>query len=156
MEEDQKVTRKEIQEAKGELKQKTNMEETVRLWKRFQQYAEYGDLKDLYQKVMPQLRGFEERLMEAQRENTKFQEILRRFDEVLTDKASKQDFREAIEKFDEYIDINQWMDYKADLNASLSSLITRQDVMESNIDLLGQSISKDIYQAVKKATGHLR
>jgi hypothetical protein len=53
LDEDQKIFRKEVYEIKSELKSKTYNDETLRIWKHFNNYAEYTDLKDLYNKVLP-------------------------------------------------------------------------------------------------------
>ena len=93
-EEIKQVIKKDIMDINYELKQKTSNEETVKVWKNFQNYAEYNDLKDLYQKVIPQVSRFEDTLMDLEREMRKTQEIIRRFDEIVSEKSSKHDFRE--------------------------------------------------------------
>lgn len=79
----------ELNDIQRDLKKKTNNEETSRLWKNFTNYAEYTDLKDLYNKVVPDISRFEDSLIDLSREANKTQEIVRRFDEVLSEKASK-------------------------------------------------------------------
>lgn len=44
-----------------DLNTKTNNDETIRIWKNFNKYAEFNDLKDLYAKVFPEIRKFEDR-----------------------------------------------------------------------------------------------
>lgn len=39
-----------------------DIEDGKRIWRHFKRFAEYDDLKDLYQKVMPEIAKFEERL----------------------------------------------------------------------------------------------
>jgi len=34
-----------------------------RIWKHFQRFAEYEDLKDLYQKVVPEIAKFEQKMI---------------------------------------------------------------------------------------------
>ena len=70
-EEIKQVIKKDIMEINYELKQKTSNEETVKVWKNFQNYAECNDLKDLYQKVIPQVSRFEDTLMDLEREMRK-------------------------------------------------------------------------------------
>jgi hypothetical protein len=76
------------------LAKKTDKVETERLWQQMQQYALYQDLKDLYAKVIPPLAGFDEKMdnMAAGYEQSK--EMLRRYDEVLTEKANKTAIKE--------------------------------------------------------------
>lgn len=63
-ESDMKTRRREIAEINTVLKSKTGNDETIKIWKNFNKYAEYSDLKDLYNKVFPEIRKFEERLIE--------------------------------------------------------------------------------------------
>lgn len=92
--------KQEMESLRSDVKLKTYNEETLRIWKNFQNYAEYTDLKDLYAKTLPELRKFEDRLQVFQAEQLKTQTIIARFDEVLGDKASKQSIREIHAKFD--------------------------------------------------------
>lgn len=59
------------------------------IWKHFQRFAEYNDLKDLYNKCVPELAKFEERVLDFQTELDKHQLVIRRFDETVATKASK-------------------------------------------------------------------
>eukprot|EP00347_Sterkiella_histriomuscorum_P014789 403359519 len=139
-----------IQDIYKDLRKKTNNEETSRLWKNFTKYAEYGDLKDLYNKVLPEVSRFEDLLLDLSKESAKTQEIVRRFDEVMSDKASKQNFREIQLKLEEYVLTETLLDYKSDLNIKFLKFLEKQAKLEENLDVLGSNISKDIYAAVKK------
>ena len=46
-------------------------------------------MKDLYNKTIPEIKKFEDLLVELTNENKKTQEIVARFDIVMTEKASK-------------------------------------------------------------------
>eukprot|EP00347_Sterkiella_histriomuscorum_P015229 403357819 len=139
-----------IQDIYKDLRKKTNNEETSRLWKNFTKYAEYGDLKDLYNKVLPEVSRFEDSLLDLSKEAAKTQEIVRRFDEVMSDKASKQNFREIQLKLEKYVLTETLLDYKSDLNVKFLRFLEKQAKLEENLDVLGSNISKDIYAAVKK------
>ena len=43
---------------------KLDRQDGTRLWRHFQRFAEYEDLKDLYKKCIPQLAKFEQRIMD--------------------------------------------------------------------------------------------
>ncbi|CDW74827.1 UNKNOWN [Stylonychia lemnae] len=133
-----------------EVKQRTTQEETSRLWKNFQTYAEYNDLKELYNKVVPEVQKFEESLLDLNRECRKTQEIVRRFDEVILDKASKQNIRELYKKLDDYVERDLFIDYKADNNVKFQNFNNKQAKLEESLDYLGKNINKDIIQVVKK------
>lgn len=73
---------------------KVDKEEGQRIWDNFQQYAYYDDLKDLYAKTMPEIKKFEDKIVQFGVDLEKIDIILRRFDEVITEKASKMDLRD--------------------------------------------------------------
>ena len=41
---------------------KLTIQDGQRIWKHFQRFAEYDDLKDLYQRCIPQLANFESKV----------------------------------------------------------------------------------------------
>jgi NAD+--asparagine ADP-ribosyltransferase len=76
------------------LKLKVDVEEGQRLWNNFERYAMYDDLKELYMKTVPEIFKFEQKIEEHRTDLVKQNEILRRFDEVIADKASKENVHE--------------------------------------------------------------
>lgn len=78
----------------GKLRSKCGVEEAKQIWNNFGRYALYEDLKELYQKTVPEIKRFEERLVNFSVDMTKADSIMRRFDEVMLEKASKVDLRE--------------------------------------------------------------
>eukprot|EP00347_Sterkiella_histriomuscorum_P012456 403368505 len=144
-----------IHEIKKDLKLKTYTEETLRIWNNFQNYAEYSDLKDLYQKVLPELSKFEDKVQELTTDCEKVSEIVRRFDEVLSEKASKQNIDDIQIQLKEYVTQERLWNYKNENDKRIDECFKKYDHLEETLDILGQNISKDIYAAVKKATSHL-
>ena len=55
-----------------------------------ERYVEHHDLKTFYSKIVPEMKKFEETMMNYAREQTQFRDMVHRFDEVLLLKASKQ------------------------------------------------------------------
>ena len=55
---------KDINNIKRDLMTKMDHIDGKKIWKHFQRFAEYDDLKDLYKRTMPEIMKFEERLME--------------------------------------------------------------------------------------------
>ena len=60
-----------------------------KIWRHFQRFAEYDDLKDLYSRIMPQIQLFEDKILEFSKESVQNQSIILRFDELLASKADK-------------------------------------------------------------------
>ena len=53
----------EINKAFNEIDLKVPLTDGQRIWKNFQRFAEYDDLKELYSKVLPEIGKFETKLM---------------------------------------------------------------------------------------------
>ena len=116
----------------------------------------YDDLKDLYMKTVPEIFKFENKIEEFRRDIGKQSEILRRFDEIISDKASKANFRDVISQFEKkYAIIDDLNAFKVDCNGRITGNTHRLETLQEMIDLLGKNITKDIFSAVKKATSHL-
>lgn len=55
--------REDFQAYDDRLAGKTSVEETQQVWDNFNRFAFYEDLKDLYNRTLPELSRFEERLI---------------------------------------------------------------------------------------------
>ena len=78
--------------------------------------------------------------MDLEREMSKTQEIIRRFDEVMSDKASKHDLRELEIFLEKYLKLDVYMDYKAELNLKFERIFVKEEKLEKDLDVLGESI----------------
>jgi hypothetical protein len=72
------------------MRQKLDQTDGKKIWEHFQRFAEYSDLKDLYNKCIPPLAKFEQKLIDYESEYVKITQVVARFDENLFKKASKQ------------------------------------------------------------------
>ncbi len=86
---DLRSARSQLSTLQAEMKDKASIEETMRIWHNFSNYAEYKDLKALYSKVMPEIERHEINMAGHKTEIAKFGEILTRFDEVISEKAPR-------------------------------------------------------------------
>lgn len=68
---------------------KMNKSDATSIWNYFQRFAEYNDLKDLYNKVIPELAKFEQKMANYEKEAKVQQLIIARFDENISQKSSK-------------------------------------------------------------------
>lgn len=76
-------------EIRSDIEKKLSQEEGRLLWANFQKYALYDDLRELYGKCLPAIASFEDKLLEYYNEQDTVKQMLRRFDEVLCDKATR-------------------------------------------------------------------
>ena len=72
-----------------ENKKALKLKDGQRIWKQFQRFAEYEDLKDLYKKVMPELSKFEDKIEGFNFSLEQLNNIIRRFDENMSQKVDK-------------------------------------------------------------------
>jgi hypothetical protein len=68
-----------------------------RLWNNFRKYCKFDDLKDLYSKTVPEIQKFEQKIIDFTQEMEKNKFMIRRFDEVLSEKASKLNIKEVFQ-----------------------------------------------------------
>ena len=59
------------------------------IWKNFERFALYEDFKDLYNKTLPEIKKFEERIISFDAEIEKNIQIIKEFDISITQKANK-------------------------------------------------------------------
>lgn len=64
-------------------------EDEQKIWQHFRGYATASQFKDLYERCVPAIAGFETRLVDYDLENTKNREMIRSFDFNINLKASK-------------------------------------------------------------------
>lgn len=89
-----------VDEIKSTLAQKLELSALSPIWKHFDRFALYEDLKILHNKVMPEIQKFEERLISCDRELQKTSMIIQQFDNHMAQKANKvaiRDFQTRIE-----------------------------------------------------------
>ena len=60
-------------------------------------------MKDLYSKTIPEIKKFEDKIVSFGVDMEKINIILRRFDEVITEKASKMDLRDLSRTCQQYL-----------------------------------------------------
>ncbi len=79
------------------LARKTEKTELQAVQDQFKNYALYQDLKDLYGKVLPPLSTFEAKMEEMGDSYEQSKEMIRRYDEIMSEKASKSTIKEIYE-----------------------------------------------------------
>lgn len=72
-----------------DMQAKLTVQDGKRIWRHFQRFAEYNDLKLLYNKFMPELIKMEQKILDFTLEVDQAKLIIRRFDETMTHKAEK-------------------------------------------------------------------
>ena len=72
-----------IDDVLKECNKKLAMTDGKRIWRHFQRFAEYEDLRDLYKKCIPEISKFESKILDFDDDLQKCRLVLRNFDEIL-------------------------------------------------------------------------
>lgn len=72
-----------------ECQNKMSLKDGQRLWRQYQRFAEYEDLRELYQRCIPEISKFEIKIIDFQAEIERFKLMIRNFDENMIHKADK-------------------------------------------------------------------
>jgi hypothetical protein len=64
------------------------------IWANFQKFAVYSDLTDLYNKCLPSISSFEDKIYEYHSELIKTNQMMRRMDEVLSMKCNRTELKD--------------------------------------------------------------
>ena len=68
-----------------------------------EEFCKYTDLKELYDKVIPPIQNFEEVMDQLEKDMMTNKQIIMRFDEVLTQKASKISVQQIVYDLNGYV-----------------------------------------------------
>lgn len=60
------------------------------IWDNFKKFASYDDLRDLYQRCIPEISKFEDKLQQTKNEQAQFMNVILKFDESMLEKCSKK------------------------------------------------------------------
>lgn len=102
------------------------------------------------------MKQFEDKMLEMSKDYEQAKEIIRRYDEILAEKASKTSVKEIYEHFNIYVKETPYTEFKA-LNLQKFSKLD-EDIKKLNdlLQTLNENIGKDIFAAVRRATASLQ
>eukprot|EP00347_Sterkiella_histriomuscorum_P007561 403348445 len=153
----QKRTQHELKSVQNTLPKKAENTEIKKVWENFVNYCSYQDLKDLYNKVMPPLSSFESKMMEMSRDYDQSKEMIRRYDEVLLEKANKMAIKEVYETMAaNYVKNKPYDESYSEHEQKLQKLFEETKEMRDNLQIITENINKDIHSAVRRATTQLK
>ena len=128
-----------------------NKNEGVAIYKALKEYCKYSELKELYNKVNPAISRFEDRLKEFHTEKLKSDEIMKRFDEVLCEKADKILFKELRSDIDlNYASKVEQVKAVDQIDTSIKEFTVRVNELDELVRFQSRQIQKDMYSAVRR------
>ena len=116
---------------------------------KFDNYCSYSHLKDLYNKVIPSIQGFEGNIKEFNLEMEQHKEMIQRFDEVLSSKASKFSIDKIQDEFKNYLHLSDHKQLHERVGFELGQINSTIDSMKFSINEMNDRIIQEIKIAVK-------
>ena len=104
----------------------------------------YNDLKSLYNRVIPAIKGFEENMITLEKDMSTSKEIVRRFDEILIEKASKLSVDKLIDDVKKLVSINDYSDYKIAVNLTHQKIGSDFEQLCEKMNDISKSIHDEI------------
>lgn len=94
-----KETHEKVKDIRDKIHNKAEQRDVTKLASEMRNFASFKDLQELYGKVVPQLSAFEGTMSEFQKGHQQFEEMLQRYDEIISQKASKTSLIGVEKKF---------------------------------------------------------
>ena len=140
-----------MRDLKKKVSNKADQEALDQLAENQKSYSTLRDLKDLYNKVVPQLSEFEKTMCEFEKNHLQFKEMITRYDEVIAQKANKTALigvevkcRESFVKKDDH------EEQATKMNEQLNEHGVQIDKLNQTMQILNENLTKDIHTAVRK------
>ncbi|CDW75242.1 UNKNOWN [Stylonychia lemnae] len=146
-----------IMELEKIITTRAHQSEIQKLWENFPNYCSYQDLKDLYSKVLPPLAHFEEKMDRMNQGYEQSKEMIRRYDEIISDKANKVAINEIYQYVNEtFVKQNPYNTQHEESSKKIDQLFINLSDLKDTLQVITEGITRDIHQAVKKATNQVR
>ena len=158
LEKEMKSVNNELDDMLADVRNKLSIQDGKRIWRHFQRFAEYNDLKLLYNKLMPELVKVEQKIIDFTLEIDQSKLIIRRFDESIAHKADKV----SIDKLYKYCDqaYLKRQDMSTDagkmesmMNQNEQVLAEMKQHLKSELDHTNKKLASEIKQITNKLLG---
>lgn len=114
------------------------------------QLCKYSDLKELYNKVMPSLKSFEDNVISLNRDMDQHHEIIRRYDEVISDKASKIAIKEIYGHFNKYLSMTEYCQLSSSFESEFSHIKSTVESFQDSLQKMNEVVEMEIKSSVRK------
>ncbi|CDW71850.1 UNKNOWN [Stylonychia lemnae] len=145
----------EINVLKKTLENKVNEEVVVHLREELDQFVLEDDFNKLENKVIPKILEFQSKINDYTEQAETHNEIIRRYDEILSEKASRWALTELRnEIIGNYAKTSQTNEYQKAIDGLRIIIDSNQKDNEDHFDSLNKSLTQEIISAVRKAQKH--
>ena len=113
--------------------------------------CKYDDLKDLYSKVMPSIKNFEDNMILLNQDMHRNSQIIRRFDEIINEKANKVAINDVYEHLSsKYVSDSNFKDKIQLQDDKIQELNSTVENLEDTFQKLNNVIDMEIKSAIRK------
>ena len=105
--------------------------------------------------MVPPIRGFEDTLIEYGRDHERNREMIRRFDEIMLEKANKSNLTEIYDSLLKFLGKEEFTHFESKCVRDIQHNAEQIKRIETMIDSMGTEINNEIFGAVKRATLHI-
>eukprot|EP00347_Sterkiella_histriomuscorum_P000145 403376999 len=140
-----------IHNVKRAIEKKANEEDLKETQKSLNHFSEKSDFIDLQKKVLPKIEDFEQKLTQFTNQSEIHDQIIRRYDEVISDKASKWNIQElSAEISNNFSKVQLTNQLQIQIQQLQTEILSFKKDSEDKFDTLNKQISQEIILAVKK------
>jgi len=127
------------------------------IWKNFQNYSKYDDLRDLYQRCVPPISKFEDKIKAVRDDVAKFHQIIINFDSMICEKVNRETFKEYREEANELFLHKQEIErFMSDMREEQEQGRQRQNELEEIIKNQTKHFTRELNSNIRKAIGQLK
>ena len=129
---------------------------TVKIWNKVKTLASTKDFEDMKEYVMPTIDFMKLRIASFAEDINRNQEIIRRFDEIILQKASKFSLDEIDKKFDSYFKISEHNKYEKNLQRLIEDINTRINEFDNKLKYFRETSFDDLNNQMNAVLYKLR
>ncbi|CAI2359572.1 unnamed protein product [Moneuplotes crassus] len=126
-------------------------QETHKIWKHFDLFCSFQNLADFEGRIRPRIDAALKKVHECVRDCNENELIIKRFDEVLLDKASKFSINQVYKDIDKLMSKKTYLENKKDLDSRNMEAELKLKELEQEINNVESRIGQEIQSAVEQS-----
>ena len=138
------------------VRAKADQTETAKLWNEAKRHPLNEDFKDLYNQTLVPMKEFQESMFIYKSEHKQMREMIRQFDTTMLTKANKVDFFEMRKNLDSKMSQEMVKKREDAMQQKIENFRTDIKDLTNKLQIIQQTMSQGIYDAVKKANHQIQ
>lgn len=135
----------------AQIATRSTLEDIALIRQDLQQYATHNAVRELRRELLPEVRQMKVKVLGYQQENDQMKEMIRRFDEVLSDKASKSQVAQVqYEAEESFVKKKYWERLQQENKENMVAQQATMKMMQESVKTFENNLAQEIDGAVKK------